>query len=308
MVRKAIVIKLLLANPSKFNTIQIGEFEKLGYEVSKWKNESDPLTKELYESDVVICNSLFIHNDLSDFKKLKMIQLTSVGTDRVPVEEIKQKGIRLENAGDVYSIPMAEWVILKILEIYKETRFFEEAQNHSEWRKNRNLTELNGKVIGVLGTGNVGIEVSKRAKAFGTKIIGFNTTGNLVNTFDVCYKVQDLLSVIREIDILVLALPLTDKTKNLINKKVFNSMKDNIIIINVSRGGILNETDLLCMLESEKIKGAALDVFSEEPLPSTHPLWENSRVIISPHNSFVSDNVENRLFQLILKNLSSLIT
>lgn len=234
-----------------------------------------------------------------------MIQLTSVGTDRVPVEEIKQKGIRLENAGDVYSIPMAEWVILKILEIYKETRFFEEAQNNSKWRKNRNLTELNGKVIGVLGTGNVGIEVSKRAKAFGTKIIGFNTTGNLVNTFDACYKVDDLLSVIGEIDILVLALPLTKKTDNLINAKVFNMMKENAIVINVSRGGILNEDDLLVALDSGKIKCAALDVFSVEPLPETHKLWRNPRVIISPHNSFVSDNVEDRLFQLILKNLSS---
>ncbi|MBZ5202046.1 dihydrofolate reductase [Planomicrobium chinense] len=306
--RKAIVIKLLLTNPSKFTNFQIEEFKKLGYEISTWIDEFEPLSKDLFDSDVVICNSLFMHNKLSNFNQLKMIQLTSVGTDRVPVEEIKKKGIRLENAGDVYSIPMAEWVMLKILEIYKETRFFEEAQYKSLWRKNRNLMELNGKVIGVLGTGNVGIEVSKRAKAFGTKTVGFNTTGNSVNTFDVCYSIQDLLSVIGEIDILVLAVPLTEKTMNLINAKVFNTMKNNAIIINVSRGRILNEADLIEALDKGKVRGAALDVFSEEPLSANHQLWKNPKVIISPHNSFVSDNVEDRLFQVIFKNLSSLIT
>lgn len=304
----AIKIKLLIANPSKFDNHQLNEFKNLGYEISTWKNEFEPLTKNLYDSNVVVCNSLFMHNDFSNFTKLKMIQLTSVGIDRVPLDEIKKKGIRIENAGDVYSIPMAEWVILKILEIYKETRFFEEAQNDCSWRKNRNLIELNGKVMGVLGTGNVGVEVSKRAKVFGTKTIGFNTTGNSVVPFDVCYDIEELSSVIGEIDILVLALPLMENTKNLINKKVLDAMKKNAIIINVSRGGVLNETDLIVALDNGTIRGAALDVFVKEPLPSTNKLWKNSRIIISPHNSFVSDNVEERLFQLIYKNLSSLIT
>lgn len=246
-----------------------------------------------------------MHNNLCDFDKLKMIQLTSAGTDRVPLDRIKQKGIRLENAGDVYSIPMAEWVILKILEIYKNTRFFEESQKDCLWKKNRDLLELNGKVVGILGTGNVGKEVAKRVKAFGTKTIGFNTTGNKVNAFDDCFKVQNLFEVIEEIDILVLALPLTEKTMNLIDEKVFGMLKKSAIIINVSRGKILNEADLLDAINHGEIRAAALDVFSEEPLPVTHQLWRNSNVIISPHNSFVSDNVEKRLFQLILENLTT---
>ena len=273
-----------------------------------WQNESEVVHEELFDSDVVVCNSFFLHNDFSDFYNLKMIQLMSVGLDRVPLDEIKHRGVRLENAGDIYSIPMAEWVILKILEIYKHTRFFEKSQIEVEWRKNRNLIELNGKVLGILGTGNVGVEISKRAKAFGVTTIGFNTSGNTVSSFDFCYSIQDLTTVIKDIDILVIALPLLGSTKNLVNENIFKIMKKSAILINVSRGGIVNETHLLEALKGDHLKAAALDVFLEEPLPSTSPLWTNSKVLISPHNSFVSENTKERLYQLIYKNLSSLIS
>lgn len=298
---------MLIANPSKFTCNQINNFKNLGYKIAVWSDESKLLNKDLYDSEVVICNSLFIKNDLSNFNNLKMIQLMSVGLDRVPVKEIKDKGIRLENAGDVYSIPIAEWVILKILEIYKDSRHFERAQIESEWKKNRNLIELNGKVLGILGTGNIGIEISRRAKAFGVNTLGFNTTGNNVPTFDACYKVDELKLVIKGIDILVIALPLTDSTKNLVDQNVIKSMKKSAILVNVSRGGILNESYLLEALNSNHLQAAALDVFIEEPLPKNSPLWGNSKILISPHNSFVSDNTNERLYQLIYKNLKSLI-
>lgn len=236
-----------------------------------------------------------------------MIQLMSVGLDRVPLDEIEKRGIRLENAGDIYSIPMAEWVILKILEIYKNTRHFEKAQLENEWNKNRNLLELNGKIMGILGTGNVGIEVSKRAKAFGVNTIGFNSTGKVVSSMDACYKAEELSSVVNEIDILVVALPLSDSTKDLVNVKIFEKMKKNSILINVSRGGIINESNLVEALQQDYLQAAALDVFLEEPLPKDSPLWKNSKILISPHNSFVSENTSERLFQLVHKNLSSFI-
>lgn len=301
-------MKLLLANPNKFNEVQINEFEKLGYSIFKWNNELEVLSEDFYDSDVVVCNSLFVHNDISHFNNLKMIQLMSVGLDRVPLEEIEKRGIRLENAGDIYSIPMAEWVILKILELYKDTRHFERAQIEREWEKNRNLVELNGKVIGILGTGNVGVEVSKRIKAFGVKTIGFNTSGKIAYSFDICYKIERLMSTLENIDILVVALPLSKTTINLVNNRVFKAMKKNAILINVSRGGIVNESNLVQAMNQGEFQAAALDVFSEEPLPKDSPLWGNSKVLISPHNSFVSDNTSERLFQLIYKNLSSFIS
>lgn len=290
-----------------FNNEQLHQIKNLGYEVSLWENELEPLPEKLLDSEIVVCNGLFLYNDISKFTNLKMVQLTSAGLDRVPVNEIRKRGINLRNARGVYSVPMAEWVILKILEIYKNTRFFEEAQKHSKWIKNRELFELNGKIIGIIGTGSVGVEVAKRAKAFGTTVIGLNTSGSVEDYFEKCMEASELNLFLNNCDIIVLTLPLTDTTKNMINKAALNCMKDDAVLINVSRGGIINETDLLEHLNKGKLKGVSLDVFDKEPLPIHSPLWKHPRVLATPHNSFVSDNVSNRIFNLIYDNLKSFI-
>jgi len=255
----------------------------------------------------VVCNGLFQKNDISEFSNLKMIQLISAGLDRVPLGEIKRRGIKLANAKGVYSIPMAEFVILKILEIYKNSRFFEDAQKQSTWIKNRELIELNSKSVGIIGTGSIGIEIAKRAKAFGTKVIGLNTSGKDVRYFDECMVFSELYKFLNICDVIVLSLPLTDKTKNIINKITLDHMKDDAVLINVSRGGIVNESDLLNHLNKGKLRGIALDVFAEEPLPTQNPLWNHPRIIATPHNSYISDNVSNRLFELIYNNLKAFI-
>ncbi|WP_309487656.1 NAD(P)-dependent oxidoreductase [Bacillus sp. SD075] len=281
--------------------------KSLGYEVSLWESELEPLPEELLDSEVVVCNGLFLYNDISKFSKLKLVQLTSAGLDRVPINEIRNREIKLLNARDVYSIPMSEWVILKILEIYKNTRFFERAQSRCEWVKNRELLELNGKTVGIIGTGSVGIEVAKRVKAFGCKVLGLNTSGSNNKYFDDCMSVNNITRFLGQIDIVVLTLPLTDKTLNMINQETLNSMKDDSVLINVSRGGIVSENDLLRCLNNGKIRGAALDVFDEEPLSKNSVLWKHPRVVVTPHNSFVSDNVSGRMFKLIYGNLERFI-
>jgi phosphoglycerate dehydrogenase-like enzyme len=253
--------------------------------------------------DVVVCNSLFLYNDISKFNNLKLIQLTSSGLDRVPLSKINEQGILLSNALGVYSIPMAEWVILKILEIYKTTRFFEENQRRSEWSKKRDLFELYGKNVGIIGTGSVGSEIAKRLKPFGCNILGLNTSGTKREFFDECMKDNKLHKFLAQSDVVVLTLPLTDKSRDLINSDTLSLMKEDAILINVSRGGIVNEKDLIVHLENNKLRGVALDVFTEEPLPIYSPLWKSPKVLVTPHNSFVSDNISSRMFNLIYNNL-----
>jgi phosphoglycerate dehydrogenase-like enzyme len=236
-----------------------------------------------------------------------LIQLTSSGLDRIPLNDIKSRSVRVTNAKGIYSIPMAEWALLKILEIYKNTRFFEGNQKDSIWNKNRQLFELYNKTIGVIGTGSVGIEVAKRAKAFGTKVIGLNTSGTNKEYFDYCMIFSELNTFLKECDVVVLTLPLTKQTVNMINKDNLGCLKKDAIIINIARGEVINEADLLNHLNKGELKGVALDVFAEEPLPSDNPLWNHPRVIVTPHNSFVSDNISNRMFDLIYYNLASFI-
>ncbi|WP_045518840.1 NAD(P)-dependent oxidoreductase [Neobacillus niacini] len=297
-------MNLLITGAYQYSDAQLNQLAALNYDITYVQDERVTLTIDVSKFDVVVCNSLFLYNDIKEFTNLRFIQLTSTGLDRAPLENIKENKIQLANARGVYSIPIAEWVILKILELYKNTRFFEINQRNSVWKKSRELLELYGKTIGIIGTGSIGVEIAKRVKAFGCNVLGLNTSGTKKEFFDKCMQSSSLYEFVKQCDIIVLTLPLTDKTQNLINSEVLRSMKDGAILINVSRGEIVNEEDLIKYIETGKLRGVALDVFSEEPLPNKSPLWECPNVILTPHNSFISDNVSSRMFNLIYDNLS----
>lgn len=232
---------------------------------------------------------------------MKYIQLTSAGYDRVPLDYITKNNIKIYNAKGVYSIPMAEFVISSVLQIYKQNRFFNDNQKKHIWEKNRNLLELFGKNVCILGCGNVGTECAKRFKAFECNVYGVDINIYQNKYFDEIINIKSLNEILPKGDIVVLTLPLTSLTKHLFDKNKFNLMKENAILINISRGAIINTDDLINY--SSKLNAIILDVFEEEPLNENSPLWNMSNVIITPHNSFVGENNNARLYKLILNNL-----
>jgi phosphoglycerate dehydrogenase-like enzyme len=296
--------KLMLTGAFKYSEEQRNKLESLGYEIIFIQDETISIDFDVSGINAVVCNSLFIYNDISTFKNLKTIQLTSVGLDRVPIDYINQHGIKLFNARGVYNVPMAEWAVLKILEIYKKSRVFYKNQEKHKWEKQRDLLELTDKTATILGFGSVGLEIAKRLKAFGVIVISADIK-RVENVYvDESLSINDVDEALKKSDIVVLALPLTDKTKHLINKAKISIMKDNVVLINVSRGGIIDEAELIEALKADKFLGVALDVFEEEPLGESR-LWDLENVIITPHNSFVSDKVNERLFELMIENLSN---
>ena len=265
------------------------------------QNEKDELICDYLWVEGVICNSLFLYHDITKFKNLKYIQLTSAGYDRVPLDYINKNNITIYNAKGVYSIPMAEFVISSVLQIYKQNRFFNDNQKKHIWEKNRNLLELFGKNVCILGCGNVGTECAKRFKAFECNVYGVDINIYQNKYFDEIINIKSLNEILPKGDIVVLTLPLTSLTKHLFDKNKFNLMKENAILINISRGAIINTDDLINY--SSKLNAIILDVFEEEPLNENSPLWNMSNVIITPHNSFVGENNNARLYKLILNNL-----
>ena len=265
------------------------------------QNEKDELLCDYSWVEGVICNSLFLYHDITKFKNLKYIQLTSAGYDRVPLDYITKNNIKIYNAKGVYSIPMAEFVISSVLQIYKQNRFFNDNQKKHIWEKNRNLLELFGKNVCILGCGNVGTECAKRFKAFECNVYGVDINIYQNKYFDEIINIKSLNEILPKGDIVVLTLPLTSLTKHLFDKNMFNLMKENAILINISRGAIINTDDLINY--SSKLNAIILDVFEEEPLNENSPLWNMSNVIITPHNSFVGENNNARLYKLILNNL-----
>ena len=295
--------KILLTGAFKYSKDQLSEIERLGFKILYVQDERMPLDFDVSDIDIVVCNNLFLYNDIKEFKNLRTIQLTSAGFDRVPLDYINEKGIQLFNARGVYSIPMAEWAILKILEIYKKSRIFYKNQEQHKWEKQRELLELTDKTAAIIGYGNVGTEIAKRLKAFGTNVISVDRRIKEDEYANESVLIDNLDVALVKSDIIILTLPLTDETKHLINEEKIKVMKDNAVLINVSRGGIIDEIALIESLNKDKFLGLALDVFEEEPLNAS-PLWDCENVIITPHNSFVSDKVNERLFKLMIENLS----
>jgi len=296
-------MKLLLTGAFNYSDEQLSQIESLGYEIIFVQDERIPLQVDVSGIEAVVCNGLFLYNDISEFKNLKFIQVTSAGLDRVPLDYINKHGIKLFNARGVYSIPMAEWVVLKILEIYKKSRHFYEAQRDHRWDKQRDLLELTGKTASIIGFGDVGTEIAKRLKAFGVHIIGVDIKEIQFELIDEYYEVQNIDSALSKSDIVILTLPLTEDTRHLINKDRIKVMKGSAVLINVARGGVIDERALVKALRQDKLLGAALDVFEEEPLSSSSELWNMERVIVTPHNSFVSDMYNERLFSVIINSL-----
>ena len=276
----------------------IDEIESLGHKVLFLQQEKDELPCPYEWVEGVICNGLFLHHQIENFSNLKYLQLTSAGFDRVDLDYVKEKGIIIKNARGVYSIPMAEFVLARVLERYKRLDDFNKQQENREWNKLRDLQELYGKRTLIVGCGSVGTECAKRFRAFGCKVIGVDLLSRNDENYDNMVDLEKLDEELSKADVVVLTLPLTEKTKGLIDEKHLNLLKEGCILVNIARGAVIDQQAL------EHWDGhAILDVFEEEPLRKDSRLWENETLHITPHNSFIGENNTIRLKQVIMNNI-----
>ena len=257
--------------------------------------------------DAAVLNGLFLYHDIDEFENLKFIQLTSAGLDRVPLEKIKEKNIKLCNARGVYSVPMAEFAVAGVLNLYKCLNGFYENQSKCLWQKNRDIKELFGSTVAIIGCGSVGTQCAQRFKAFGTNITGVDICKPDSELYDTYYDIKDIEKAVSACDIVIITLPLTEETKNLFNEDLLSKCKKGAIIVNIARGSILDENALASCLDSGVIGGAVLDAFANEPLDKDNRLWKYNNVIVTPHNSFSSPNNNDRLFELCLDNLKEFL-
>lgn len=279
------------------------EIEEMGYEISYISENEITEDMKFEEVEVLVCYNPFEKLDISSMKNLKWIQVSSIGVDQVPTKKVLKRDIVVTNNRGGYSIPIGEFVVMRILEIMKNTKYFNSIQTNKRWRLTTDVLELYNKRVLILGTGTIGIEVAKRLKGFGVEIIGVNTNGKPVEFFDQTVSIRKLNDEVEKADILVLALPHTKDTDNILGEKILRSMKKDSSIINVSRGNLIDEVALVELLEEGYFRGVALDVFKEEPLSEESLLWELDRVYITPHNSWVSEKRNERRLELILQNL-----
>lgn len=296
-------MNLLVTGAWKCAPEQLDKLREMGHQVVFMQNESDDLPVDPAWVEGMVCNGLFLHHDIGLFSGLRFIQLTSAGFDRVPMEEVTRRGIKICNARGVYGIPMAEFAIGGVLQLYKQSRFFGKNQKNHSWNKHRGLLELWGKQVTIVGCGNIGQECAKRFAAFDCCVVGVDIFQAQLPNIETMYDISCLPEVLPDSDVVVLTLPLTEGTRHLFDEKMLQNIKPGGILVNIARGGVV-DTDALIRALQTRLGGAVLDVLEEEPLNEDSPLWDMEQVILTPHNSFVGDNNSQRLADVILRNLN----
>lgn len=294
-------VKALLTN--NFGKNEIERLEDLGYEIILGKESDIEYTDKLKDVEILVTYNSFKSLDISKMKNLKWIQLVSDGINQVPKEKLEGTNIVLTNNKDSYSIPIAEWIVSAILDIFKQTYSFYKNKEKKIWKLDFSLKELYGSTVGMIGTGSIAVEAAKRLKGFGVEILGLNTNGREVPYFDKCYSNCDIEGMLKKCDVVICLLPLTKSTFHFIGEREFSFMKDGVCFVNASRGEVVDEEKLIENIKDKKISAAALDVFEKEPLDKENPLWGFENVIVTPHNSWVSQNKDGRLYKLIYDNM-----
>ena len=246
---------------------------------------------------------------LNSVKKLKFIQLISAGADSVPFEKIDENVVVATNAGG-NAIPVAEHAMALLLTATKKIIEHDQNMKKGIWMRKNYGETLYGKKLGIIGFGHIGKEIAKRAKAFGMKIFAINRSGKTDFDVDFIGDISKLDYVLGSCDYIILALPLTKKTRGLIDKDKLKKMKRNAILINVGRGAVIKEEDLYYHLIENPNFIAALDVWWHYPKKGDnkafqkYPFHKLKNIIMTPHIAGFSkelreDIIKNALFNII---------
>src|SRR5882724_235404 len=269
----------------------------------------DQLPPELPDTDIFVGYSLRA-SQLVEAKKLKWIHSTAAGVAQLMYPELRDSGILVTNPSGVFSAPMAEHTIGLLLALVRNFPDSVRGQDRREWVQQplwdqpQHLTELNGKILLIVGFGSIGHEVARRARAFDLRVWGVTRSGAGDPALaEKIVPAKDLNTVLPEADYVLIAAPETSETKHLIGQAELARMKPGARLFNVGRGSLLDEAALIRALESGKLGGAALDVAQIEPLPAESPLWKAPNIFITPHTSAVSDRLWHRETALLLELL-----
>ncbi|MDV3426001.1 MAG: D-2-hydroxyacid dehydrogenase [Bacillota bacterium] len=238
-------------------------------------------------------------------KNLKWVAALSAGVDHIPLNLIKNRNIILTNGSGIHKTHMAEYTISMMTALSRNFSSIEKNNRKKIWDADIIQDQIFGKTVGILGLGSIGSEIAKYSKLLGMRVIGVKRNISNMEYVDKVYGQNEMEKVLSRSDFVVNVLPFTAETHKLIDYKYLSKMKNDSYYINIGRGKTTDEEDLIRALKEGKIKGAALDVFYNEPLPKDSPLWDMENVIITPHISGVSKVYMDKALNILLPNLVS---
>ncbi|WP_042142125.1 D-2-hydroxyacid dehydrogenase [Paucisalibacillus sp. EB02] len=281
---------------------------------TKYPNEQFIFTEGMTEAETYLEQTNVIvtyGEDLNDSMlekatNLKWIMVLSAGVEQLPFKQIQDRGILVTNSKGIHKTQMAEYTISMMLQVYRQEKQLIENEKTSSWDKQVRMTEITGQTLLVLGTGAIGQEVARLAKAFRIKTIGLSRSGRVADYFDEVHTMEQLNNKLPEADFVVSVLPSTEETRYLLTADHFTLMKNSGVFINIGRGDVVRSETILKAIREEEIAHAVLDVFEQEPLPEDHPFWKETNITVTPHISGQSPNYIIRALAIFQDNLEKI--
>lgn len=295
--------------------ISVNRFEEFG-ELIQYRNSTpEQIPERCKDADVIIMNKLPMNETtIGTLDKLKVILITATGTDNIDIDYCKKKGIAVCNVKGYSTDSVVQHTFALLFYLTENLRHYDEYVKSGEYCRNDIFTyfnkiffEIKDKTWGIVGLGDIGRGVAKVAEAFGCKVIYYSTSGKN-STSD--YERVDFDELLKRSDIISIHSPLTDFTRNLFNSDAFSKMKKSAYLINVGRGPIVNEEDLVEALMKDEIAGAALDVICREPMDENSPLLkikDSGRLFITPHIAWATYEARSRLIDETYLNLKAYV-
>lgn len=273
------------------------------------RSAAEEIIPRLADAEIAIINKTSMNAEtMSQLPALRYVGLCSSGCDAVDLAAARERGICVTNVPGYSTMGVAQLTMAHILQIANNVSRQGAHVSAGGWTTSKDFSytlttqvELDGKVLGLVGTGAIGQAVARMGAAFGMRVIGCSRSGRSVPGIEK----KDFTAVCREADIISLHCPMTKESRNLINKDSINMMKDGVWIINTARGGLINSADLAVALASGKVGGAGLDVLDTEPPPADNPLLAAPDCCITPHLAWMTAEARQRLFSTVISNLAA---
>ena len=309
-------MKLVVLERNTVGTdIDVSSFEQFG-EVTYYRNTvKENVEEHIGDADIIIANKAPINEEtIQNCPNVKLVCEFATGYDNVDLAYCKKRGIVVTNVKDYCTSSVAQHTFAMALFLFEKLHYYDEYVKSGAYGAqdrfsnfDRRFCELEGKTWGIIGLGNIGRKVANIAKAFGCNVIYYSVTGK-----NSCkeYERVDFDTLLKESDVLSIHCPLSDLTRNLIDKEALCKMKSSALLINVARGAVVNNSDLAWAICENVIAGAGLDVLEQEPIKESNPLskiMDSERLIITPHMAWGSVEARTRIVDEACLNISAFL-
>lgn len=303
--------KIVILDGKTVGNIEYDLLKEFG-EVTYYDNtKASEVSERVKEANIILTNKVVVNEDnLKDSKNLELICESATGYNNIDVEYAKKRGIAVTNVAGYSTPTVAQHTFATLLHLYDKIAFYDNYVKSGEYAKSDMFTNLDhpyndieGKRWGIIGLGAIGRKVAKIADAFGAEVVYYSASGR---NYDVEYKKVELEELLTTCDVISIHAPLNENTQGLMNYENMKKMKKSAVLVNMGRGPIVVDKDLAKAIDEELIAGAALDVFTVEPMLKENPLLavkNKDRLVLTPHIAWASVEARNRLFTDLIENI-----